>query len=59
MDFDLTPEQQSLQSAAIEFARRELNANMVERDAQQGLYVSESFVKSCLEAIQVPGEQGS
>src|SRR6266700_7957115 len=35
MDFELTPEQQTLQSAAIEFARRELNSNMIERDAQQ------------------------
>ncbi len=35
MDFDLTPEQQTLQSAAIEFARKELNNNMIERDAQQ------------------------
>src|SRR6266404_870698 len=35
MDFELTPEQQSLQSAAIEFARKELNNNMIERDAQQ------------------------
>jgi hypothetical protein len=35
MDFELTPEQQSLQEAAIEFARRELNSNMIERDGQQ------------------------
>src|SRR6266576_2116324 len=35
MDFDLTPEQETLQSAAIEFARKELNNNMIERDAQQ------------------------
>ena len=35
MDFDLTSEQQALQSAAIEFARKELNNNMIERDAQQ------------------------
>ena len=35
MDFELTPEQQTLQSAAIEFARKELNNNMIERDAQQ------------------------
>ncbi len=35
MNFDLTPEQQTLQSAAIEFARKELNNNMIERDAQQ------------------------
>ena len=35
MDFELTREQQTLQSAAIEFARNELNNNMIERDAQQ------------------------
>jgi len=35
MNFELTPEQQTLQQAAIEFARRELNGNMIERDAQQ------------------------
>jgi hypothetical protein len=35
MNFELTPEQQTLQKAAIEFARRELNSNMIERDAQQ------------------------
>jgi alkylation response protein AidB-like acyl-CoA dehydrogenase len=32
MDFDLTPEQQELQEAAIDFARRELNDNVIERD---------------------------
>jgi alkylation response protein AidB-like acyl-CoA dehydrogenase len=35
VDFELKPEQQGLQKAAIEFARRELNSNMIERDAQQ------------------------
>jgi alkylation response protein AidB-like acyl-CoA dehydrogenase len=35
MNFELTPEQQTLQGAAIEFARRELNGNVIERDAQQ------------------------
>ncbi len=35
MNFELTQEQQALQTAAIEFARRELNSNMIERDAQQ------------------------
>jgi hypothetical protein len=29
MNFELTPEQQTLQKAVIEFARRELNGNMV------------------------------
>jgi hypothetical protein len=35
MNFELTPEQQPLQKAAIEFAGRELNSDMIERDAQQ------------------------
>lgn len=35
MDFELTTEQQTLQQAAIEFARSELNNNMIERDAEQ------------------------
>ncbi|MFL6500004.1 MAG: acyl-CoA dehydrogenase family protein [Candidatus Udaeobacter sp.] len=35
MHFELTPEQQAVQEAAIEFARRELNENMIERDASQ------------------------
>jgi hypothetical protein len=35
MNFELTPEQQTLQQGAIEFARRELNIDMIERDAQQ------------------------
>jgi hypothetical protein len=34
MNFELTPEQQTLQQDAIEFARGELNSNMIERDAQ-------------------------
>jgi hypothetical protein len=34
MNLELTPEQETLQKAAIEFARRELNGNMIERDAQ-------------------------
>jgi hypothetical protein len=58
MDFEVTPEQESVQKAAIEFARQELNSNMIERDGQQVLYVSESFVKSCLDAIQVHGGRG-
>ena len=35
MNFELTREQQALQKAAIEFARGELNIDMIERDAQQ------------------------
>jgi hypothetical protein len=51
MDFEVTPEQESVPKAAIEFARQELSSNMIERDGKQVLYVSESFVKSCLNAI--------
>ena len=35
MNFQLTPEQETLQKGAIEFAHRELNGNMIARDAQQ------------------------
>ena len=35
MEFDLTPEQLSLQKAAIDFARAELSSGMIERDAER------------------------
>ena len=35
MEFDLTEEQRELQNAAIEFARAELNDNLLERDAEK------------------------
>jgi alkylation response protein AidB-like acyl-CoA dehydrogenase len=35
MNFELTADQQAWQKSAIEFARSELNSNMVERDARQ------------------------
>jgi alkylation response protein AidB-like acyl-CoA dehydrogenase len=35
MEFDLTPEQQEIQKAAIDFARRELNDNVIERDEKR------------------------
>ena len=35
MDFALTPDQQSLQKAAIAFAQNELNHRMIERDAER------------------------
>src|SRR6266550_50908 len=50
--FDLTPEQHTLQSAAIEFARKELNNNMIERDAQQ------SFSRDGWEKCAAFGVQG-
>jgi hypothetical protein len=60
MNFDLTPEQQSLQNAAIEFARRELNSNMIERDAQQ-VFLHEGWKKCASFGVQgmpIPKEYG-
>jgi alkylation response protein AidB-like acyl-CoA dehydrogenase len=60
MNFELTPEQQTLQEAAIEFARRDLNGNMIERDAQQ--VFSHDGWKKCaafgVQAMPVPKEYG-
>jgi alkylation response protein AidB-like acyl-CoA dehydrogenase len=60
MDFELTPEQQTLQSAAIEFARKELNNNMIERDAQQ--VFSRDGWKKCasfgVQGMPIPNEYG-
>ena len=47
MDFDLTREQQ----AAIEFARRKLNCNMIERDAQQ-VFSPEGWKKCAAFGVQ-------
>jgi alkylation response protein AidB-like acyl-CoA dehydrogenase len=60
VNFELTPEQQTLQSAAIEFARRELNASMVERDAQQ-LFSRDGWQKCASFGVQgmpIPKEYG-
>src|SRR2546430_12173075 len=35
MEFELTPEQLTLQKAAIDFARAELSSDMIERDAER------------------------
>ena len=35
MNFQLTPELETLQKGAIEFARRQFNSNMIARAAQQ------------------------
>jgi alkylation response protein AidB-like acyl-CoA dehydrogenase len=35
MNFELTPEQEGFKRRRFEFARRKLNSNMIERDAQQ------------------------
>src|SRR5882724_8952194 len=60
MDFELTPEQQTLQSAAIEFARKELNNNMIERDAQQ-VFSRDGWEKCAAFGVQgmpIPNEYG-
>jgi alkylation response protein AidB-like acyl-CoA dehydrogenase len=60
MDFDLTPEQQTLQSAATEFARKELNNNMIERDAQQ-VFSRDGWEKCAAFGVQgmpIPTEYG-
>jgi alkylation response protein AidB-like acyl-CoA dehydrogenase len=60
VNFELTSEQQKLQKAAIEFARRELNSNMIERDAQQ--VFSRDGWKRCasfgVQGMPVPKEYG-
>jgi len=60
MNFELVPEQQALQKAAIEFARRELNSNMIERDAQQ-VFSHEAWKKCASFGVQgmpIPNEYG-
>jgi alkylation response protein AidB-like acyl-CoA dehydrogenase len=60
MNFELTPEQQTLQKAAIEFARQELNGNMIERDAQQ-VFSRDGWEKCASFGVQgmpVPKEYG-
>jgi alkylation response protein AidB-like acyl-CoA dehydrogenase len=60
MNFELTREQQTLQKAAIEFARRELSSNMIERDAQQ--VFSHDGWKKCaafgVQGLPIPKEYG-
>jgi alkylation response protein AidB-like acyl-CoA dehydrogenase len=60
VDFELTPEQHALQNAAIEFARRELNSNMIERDAEQ-VFSHEGWEKCAAFGVQgmpIPKEYG-
>jgi alkylation response protein AidB-like acyl-CoA dehydrogenase len=60
MNFELTPEQETLQKAAIEFACRELNSNMIERDAQQ-VFSHDGWTKCAefgVQAMPVPKEYG-
>ena len=60
MDFELTPEQQAVQEAAIEFARRELNESMIERDASQTF--SRNGWQKCaafgVQGMSIPKEYG-
>ena len=60
MNFELTSEQQALQKAAIDFGRRELNSNMIERDAQQ-VFSHEGWKKCAAFGVQgtpIPKEYG-
>ena len=60
MDFDLTPDQQSLQKSAIDFARHELNGDMIERDAQRA-FAHDGWKKCAAFGVQglpVPEEYG-
>jgi len=60
MDFELTPEQQTLKSVAIEFARKELSNNMIERDAQQ-IFSRDGWKKCAVFGVQgmpIPKEYG-
>lgn len=60
MDFDLTPEQQEIQNAAIDFARRELNDHVIERDEAREF--SHQGWKKCAEfgvmRLPIPEEYG-
>ena len=60
MEFDLTPEQLSLQKAAIDFARAELSSDMIERDAER--VFSHDGWKKCaafgVHGLPVPEEFG-
>jgi alkylation response protein AidB-like acyl-CoA dehydrogenase len=60
MDFDLTQEQRSLRDSIVEFARRELNDDVVERD-KSGTFSWDSWKKCAdlgLLGLPVPEEYG-
>ncbi len=60
MDFDLTEEQRSLRDSIVEFARRELNDDVVERD-KSGTFSRDSWKKCAdlgLLGLPVPEEYG-
>ncbi len=60
MDFELTPDQLSLQKSAIDFARNTLNRDMIERDAQR-TFAREGW-KHCaafgVQGLPIPEEYG-
>ncbi|MBZ5645612.1 MAG: acyl-CoA dehydrogenase family protein [Acidobacteriia bacterium] len=60
MDLELTPEQQNLQNGAIEFAKSELNDDIVRRDRDETF--SHEGWKACarfgVQALPVPAEYG-
>jgi len=60
MEFELNPEQQQLQNAAIEFAHSELNQNMIERDEARA-FNHEGWKKCAAFGVQglpIPSEYG-
>jgi alkylation response protein AidB-like acyl-CoA dehydrogenase len=60
MDFGLDQEQQRLQDAAIEFAKRELNSDVVERD-RGGTFCREGWQKCAefgVQGLPIPPEYG-
>ena len=60
MEFDLIPEQLSLQKAAIEFARAELSSGMIERDAER-VFSHEGWKKCAafgVHGLPIPEEFG-
>jgi alkylation response protein AidB-like acyl-CoA dehydrogenase len=60
MEFELNPEQQALQKAVIEFARAELNKNIIERDETRAF--SHDGWKKCaqfgVQGLPIPQEYG-
>src|SRR5216110_333160 len=60
MEFDLIPEQLSLQKAAIDFARAELSSGMIERDAER-VFSHEGWKKCAafgVHGLPIPEEFG-
>src|SRR5215471_10740133 len=60
VEFELTPEQEAKQKEAIEFAKSELNDNMVERDAEQK-FSRDGWTKCAkfgMQGLPIPKEYG-